>query len=425
MLKRIFSAAFFSVASRFFSTGTNLIIIFFISRFLDADSLGQYGIAFFFFQLFIVTSYFGLEVFLGKEVAHKREKPGSLSELFSETLSAAIYGTIISLFLMLVFVIFYHRMDFTLMVLALAAGILYGLERNLGGFLLGREKVHIDAFYMFLSLLVTVVLILIYRDSLNIPKIFLIRVFSLLIGVTGRVFAIAKDLPFVRLQKKIAHFREIKFFWFFTGFTFLERQADLFVLSLFIDEKILGGYFLSLRIYLTVNLLIEVVAQALTPFISRVFRGKEAVGFRTFFNYLFFTSLLVGIILGAGLFFTRDFIISLFNENLIPDSSSYLVILAFVVPFKVSIYMLGSILSSSRYQKARFYISLFTTLSFVISLIFLVESYSVFGAVYARAGLEVLTFFVSLIFVIRITKGYFYHEGHEEKLSGKIEEHEK
>ncbi|MCK5056756.1 MAG: oligosaccharide flippase family protein, partial [Candidatus Aminicenantes bacterium] len=366
MIKRIFSTSFFSVASRFFSTGTSLLIIFFISKFMDTKSLGRYGIAFFFFQLFIVTSYLGLEVFLGKEVAYRREEPGMLRKLFNETLIATLYGSLFSFVLMAFFFIFYRKIDSPLFTVILFAGILYGLERNLGGFLLGKEKVHIDTLYMFLSLLVTAALIFLFRNNLDIAKIFLIRVFSLSVGVTGRIFAIIKDnkrspaqrdfrergLPGRRKQRRFTHFREIKFFWFFTGFTFLERQADLFILSLFIDEKILGGYFLSLRIYLTVNLLIEVLAQALTPFISRVFRGKEAVDLKTFFKYLFLISLFTGILLGLLLYFTRDFIIALFNKNLIPSSSPYLAILAFVVPFKVGTYILGSIMSSSQYQKA-------------------------------------------------------------------------
>ncbi|MFC2155733.1 MATE family efflux transporter [Acidobacteriota bacterium] len=409
MLKRIFSTSFFSIVSRFFSTGTSLLIIFFISKFMDTKSLGRYGIAFFFFQLFIVTSYLGLEVFLGKEVSYRRGEPGMLRKLFNETLIATLFGSLLSFALMTMFYVFYRKIDLTLFTVVLFAGILYGLERNLGGFLLGKEKVHIDTFYMFLSLLLTAALILLYKDNLDITKIFLIRVFSLLAGVIGRFFALVKDNEDFSKQQdfpkwKFSRFKEIKFFWFFTIFTFLERQADIFMLSLFIDEQILGGYFLSLRIYLTVNLLIEVLAQALTPFISRVFRGKEAVDFKTFFKYLFIISLFTGIMLGLLLFFTRDLIIALFNKGLIPNSSSYLAILAFLVPFKVGSYILGSIMSSSQYQKARFYISLFTTLFFVISLTLFVNFYSALGAIYARAIFEVLVYLISLIFVYNFLK---------------------
>jgi len=360
----------------------------------------------------------GLEVFLGKEVAYRREEPGMLRKLFNETLIATLYGSLLSFALMVIFSIFYRKIDFPLFTAVLFAGILYGLERNLGGFLLGKEKVHIDTFYMLLSLFITAALILLFKDNLDITKIFLIRVFSLLIGVAGRFCAIVKgtkdslkqrnfpeqNLADVRKPWKFTRFREIKFFWFFTIFTFFERQADLFILSLFIDEKILGGYFLSLRIYLTVNLLIEVLAQALTPFISRVFRGKENIDFKTFFKYLFSISLFTGILLGLILYFSRDLIIGLFNKNLIPSSSPYLAILAFVVPFKVGSYILGSIMSSSQYQKARFYINLFTTLVFLISLILFVNFYSAFGAVYARALFEVLTYVISLIFVYNFLK---------------------
>jgi O-antigen/teichoic acid export membrane protein len=61
-------------------------------------------------------------------------------------------------------------------------------------------------------------------------------------------------------------------------------------------------------------------------------------------------------------------------------------------------------MSSSQYQKVRFYISQFTTLFFVVSLVILVKFYSAIGAVYARAAFEVVVYMISLIFVYAVMK---------------------
>ncbi|MCI0471809.1 MAG: hypothetical protein L0Y73_09135, partial [Candidatus Aminicenantes bacterium] len=329
MIKRIFTTSFYSVVARFFSTGTSLFIIFFISRFLNEQALGLYGIAFFFFQLFAVISYQGLDVFFGKEAAGKREDGGDLAKLGSEFLASILYGVVISLILFLVFHLFYHKIGFTLLFLSLLTGILYALERNLGGFLLGKERVAVDAFYMFISFITMAALLLVFRDNISLEKIFLLRIVSFAIGVLGRWWAVAKSIPLKKITWKLKYFGETRFYWFLVICVFAERHIDIFILSFFIAEAQLGGYFLSLSIYRTICLLIEVLAQAFTPFISRIFQGKENINFRRFVNYLFVGSLASGILLGLLLFLARDFIVMVFNKNLVVSCSSFLMILSF------------------------------------------------------------------------------------------------
>ncbi len=365
---------------------------------MDGKALGVYGIAFFFFQLFTVVSYKGLDVFFGKEVAHKRGKPDELSPLINEFLVSIVYGATISGLAMLGFSLFYHKINFTLLLLSLLTGILYALERNLGGFLLGKEKVAIDAFYMFLSFLFVLGGLLFFKQTITIEKIFLVRIGSFALGVFGRWFAVKANIPLAKITWKLKHFAEIRFYWLLVLCVFAERHIDIFILSFFIKEELLGGYFLSLSIYRTMSLGIEVVAQALTPFISRVFQGKEAISFRRFINILFVFSLLLGIIMGSVLLFTREWIVQLFNENLVASCSPFLKILAFAVPLKVVIYILGSIMSSTTYQKARFYINLVAVVLFIIALPVTIHYLSALGAVWTRAGFEVAVFAASCYF---------------------------
>jgi O-antigen/teichoic acid export membrane protein len=399
IVRRIFSATWFSVVSRSFSTGTNLFVIFYISKFLDGKSLGIYGIAFFFFQLFAVVSYMGLEVFLGKEVAHRRENPKDLSSLLNELLVSSLYGAGLTVCLMVLFSLFYHQISFNLLVLSLIVGILYGMERNLSGIFLGLERVSVDAFYMFLSFCLTIACLLIFKEGMTLERIFLIRIGAFVIGNLGRFRSIFQGLSLPGLSWRMLYFKETMFFWFQNICVFAEWHIDLFILSFVIDQTLLGGYFLALRIYWTINLLLEVLSRALSPFISRVFLGKEKVDFQKFLNYLFFFSLVLGVILGAFLFFSRDLIISIFNKNLVSSCSPFLMWLSFVVPFKVSVYILGSVMSSSRFQKERFYISLVISLGFFVLLPVLINSYSALGAIYARVIFDVCVFVAYFYFV--------------------------
>jgi O-antigen/teichoic acid export membrane protein len=144
----------------------------------------------------------------------------------------------------------------------------------------------------------------------------------------------------------------------------------------------------------------EVVCFALTPFISRVFHGKETINFKTFTEKLLIFSVMAGLAQGAILFFFRDLIITIFNENLVTTSSPYLKFLALVIPFRVVILALGAILSSSKYQKGRFLINLYTTIFYMISLTPLVHFYASTGAVYARMIAEVILFVSIFAYVL-------------------------
>ena len=405
MLKRILTTSFFSIISRFFSMGTNLFLIFFISRYLSLKELGEYSIVFFFFQMFIVMSYFGMEVYLGREVSLKRKDNSSLNKIFSEFLDTLIYGSVLAFIFMLICALCYGEISLILIVLSYLNGVLFGLERNLGAYLLGKERVYIDAKYNVFSFIIVVGLAIFFRNELNIVLIFSFRFISIFIGVFGRYFYIKKDITNINLAFKIKNFKEISSFWFLTILVFMERQIDILILSFFIGKELLGSYYLALRIFFTVNLLIEVISHSLTPFISRSFCGKEQIDFRKILNLIFVLILFSGIFLGSILFMLRDFLISIFNKEFISECSPYLALLAIAVPFKVGRNLLGSILSSSKHQNTRFKINLIATIIFILSLPVFVSLFFTTGAIISRLIIEILIFsayFYFVYFVIRV-----------------------
>ncbi len=384
--------------------GTNLFIILFISKFMKPENLGEYSIAFFFFQMFIVISYFGMEVYIGKEVSLKKNDSNGLEKIFSELLSTFFYGILLAFLVMGIFALFYEKIGFMLILLSFIAGILFGLERNLGAFLLGKEKVHIDSIYNIISFIITISLVLILKKELSIILIFIIRSFSLLIGISGRLVYIVKDLSNIKFNFVIKNFKEISFFWFMAILVFFERQIDIFILSFFVGKELLGSYYLALRIFFTVNLFIEVISHSLTPFISRSFKGKETILFRNFLNKIFITILFAGLFFGSFLYIFKDLLVSIFNKEFILECSPYLAVLALAVPFKVGRNMLGSVMSSSKFQYVRFKINLFSTIIFIVSLPFFIYTFFTIGAIISRLIIEIIIFSLYFYFVFFIIR---------------------
>lgn len=401
MIKRIFKTSVFSIASRFFITSTNLSIIYFITKNLNERELGIYGIAFFFFQFFSSFSSMGMHIYIGKEVASLRENNKQIINIFKEFLKASLYGILSSAILIIISLIFYKKLSIELLIISFIAGFLLGFEKNLGGFLLGKELMGREAIINSVEFIIVFLsLFFIFKSIfISVISIFILRIIALLFGIVLRIISLRDMISFKLSNLKFKVFKEVKFYWFSTISYLFFRQVDVFILSFYFSKSIIGEYFLSIRIFLAIGILSEVVSLALTPFISRVFNNKEKISLSRFRNIIFSLSLIIGVLLGFLLFVLKDFFISIFNKSMIENCSPYLSILAIAIPFRFSIYILGAFMSSSKYQNIRLYINIAGSIIFVISVLVLIIPFSVMGAIYSKILTEVFLFISYFYFV--------------------------
>ena len=401
MIKRIFKTSVFSIASRFFITSTNLSIIYFITKNLNERELGIYGIAFFFFQFFSSFSSMGMHIYIGKEVASLRENNNEIVNIFKEFVRASFYGILSSLILILISLIFYNKLSVELLIISFVAGFLLGFEKNLGGFLLGKELMGREAIINSVEFIIVFLsLFFVFKPIfISVISIFILRIIALLFGIILRIITLRDMISFKLSNLKFKVFKEVKFYWFSTISYLFFRQVDVFILSFYFSKSIIGEYFLSIRIFLAIGILSEVISLALTPFISRVFNNKEKISLSKFRNIIFFSSLIIGVLLGFLLFVLKDFFISIFNKTMIENCSPYLSILSIAIPFRFSIYILGAFMSSSKYQNVRLYINIAGSILFVVSVLVLIIPFSVNGAIYSKILTEVFLFISYFYFV--------------------------
>lgn len=406
MLKRIFSTASYSFLSRFLITASNLFFIYFISKNLGADDLGIYGIIFFFYQLFASISSMNLYQFFGKEIAGVNEDRKKGKIFFDEFFSVTVIGIFIALFFLLLIVLFYSKVAVLLLVLVFPAGILLGIERNLSGILLGIEKMKFEFYSNLISFLIIIVSVLINGDLfLSIANLLLLKIISQFFAVVIKLFPL-RDLISLKLPVlKLKFFREGKFFWFSGLSNLLLRQADIFILSFFIGKSLLGSYFLAIRIYYFFGLIAEIFSFALTPFISRTFLGKEDRGFKEFNIKLIKLFSVFAILSSLVLYFGRDLIVNVFSGDQ-GNTSAYLTVFSVLVFFKFMSYLTGNILTSTKFQNIRFYISSTSSLILIVLNLILVPFLSVNGAIIARSVAEILLFFAFGFSVFRMFRDY-------------------
>ena len=407
MFKRIIKTSFFSIASRGFLTLTNLIILYSISRGLGEEKLGVYSITAFFYYLFAFLTSFELTTYFGKEVAHRRDSTKEIKKLFGEMATTFLVGLGLSLLVLLSLLIFYKKIDASLLIISTISGIIFGFEKNLSGVLLGKERMHFELISQVIAFGMVAIPVFLYVDHLDIAGVYFLRIAAsvVCIGLRSYFTRIVTYLERKKVSLKHYSWKEISFFSA-SGFSFfVQHHIDLFILSFLISKELEGAYFLALRIFLAFNLLAEMIAFALTPYISRSYRGKDSHRFDRFYTRMFYIQVGLGVGASIILFFTRDFLVALFShENGSELASDFLFYFSFLIFFRFVSYYTGSVLTSTRYQNIRFYILITSAVLLILLEILLGKLFSVYGIIYSRFVVEVFIFIAYLAAVTKIRK---------------------
>ncbi|MCK4889972.1 MAG: oligosaccharide flippase family protein [Candidatus Aminicenantes bacterium] len=407
MIKRVLSTSFHSIISRFFITATNLLIVFFVSKNLGKVQLGTYGIVFFFFIFFATTSSMSLYLFFGKEIARYDKKTREEFNIMSEFVSVSLFGILLTIILPVSFSLFYNKIDISLLILSSVAGYFHGVERNLGGVLLGRERMHLESFSTFTSFLFVVAPMVMFGDYFHsIKMIFILRIFAFLITILVKLWFLRDHFGNLRLTIKLKFFKELKYYWFAGLSSVVLREIDILILSFFVDKSLLGAYFLAIRIYYAFGVLAEVVSSGLTPFISRFYLEKENGGFKKFNKYMLVIFMFFALVFSVSLLLSRNLIVAAFSPEFLHDTGKYLFYFSFILIFRFFSFSTGIILTSADAQKTRFNI-MFTASIIMIALdIILGSQLQVTGMIISRAVTEIFIFFIFGYYVNKIISRY-------------------
>ncbi|MCK5003467.1 MAG: oligosaccharide flippase family protein [Candidatus Aminicenantes bacterium] len=407
MIKRVLSTSFHSIISRFFVTATNLFIVFFVSKNLGIIQLGSYGIVFFFFIFFATTSSMSLYLFFGKEIARYDKKTIEELNIMSEFVSVSLLGILLTIILPILFSLLYNKIDIYLLILSSVAGYFHGVERNLGGILLGKERMHLESFGSFISFVFVVIPMVMFGDYFHsIEMIFILRIFAFLIAILIKLWFLRDHFINLRLSFKLKFFKESKYYWFVGLSTVVLREIDILILSFFVDKSLLGAYFLALRIYYAFGILAEVVSSGLTPFISRFYVERESGGFNKFNKYMLVVFMFFAFVFSVSLLLSRNLIVTVFSVEFLSDAGKYLFYLSFILFFRFFSFSTGIILTSADAQRIRFNIMFIASTMLIFLDIVLGSIFKIAGVIISRAIIELFVFFVFGYFVNKIISKY-------------------
>lgn len=391
-------------------TLTNLIIVFAVSRYLGEEKLGIYSISAFFYYLFSFLTSFELTTYLGMEVAHRRDRIEELKRLVGEAVFTFIIGLAAGVVILTCVLLFYKLIDAPVLLISALSGIVFGVEKNLSGILLGKEKMQYEFAAQLVAFGMVAVPAFLAVRQLDIFGIYVLRIGASLVTILLRahftkIKTFIEKQAFSFKQAKTYNWKEIKFFSFSGFSTFAQHHIDLIILSLLITKELLGTYFLALRIYLSFCLLAEMTAFALIPYISRVYQEKEKGRFksvRNFYSMILGAAVLLGVAASVTLFLTRDVLISFFSKGDPEVASGFLFYFSFLLFFRFVSYYTGSLLTSTGHQNIRFYILVSSALLLIGLDVILGTFLSVPGVIIARAVMELGIFIAYIVAFVKI-----------------------
>jgi O-antigen/teichoic acid export membrane protein len=387
--------------------------MFSVSRELGESKLGVYSISAFIYYLFSFLTSFELTTYFGKEVAHLRDRIEELKKLIGELVTTFIIGLFAGGILLGLLILFYNQLPGDILLIAALSGVIFGVEKNLAGVLLGREKMQFEFISQVVAFSMVAIPVLFLVNDLDITGIYWLRIVASIVTIGMRSY-------FTRINRlwkpkefklKFYNIKEIAFFSA-SGFSyFVQHHFDLFVLSFLIPKEIEGAYFLALRIYLSFCMLAEMTSFALTPYISRIYRNIEGdtegqqADFQTFYKRI----LTVGLVLGASasilLFFSRNLLISIFSKtNNTEMAADFLYYFSFFLFFRFVSYYTGNVLTSTKFQNIRFYILISSALLMIGLEWILGILYSVQGIIYTRGVVELSIFIAYFVAIPKIKR---------------------
>jgi len=398
VLKRLAATSVFVTISRMITTGTNLAVIFIVSRNLGTTNLGVYSICFALMYLTYTLTSFNLEVFLGKEMAIARGNRQRMADLAGTTIAGMAAGTLAALTVMGISRLIYTDVPTPLLILATLCGFLLGLDMNLNGLLLGQERAHVETGTNLGASLVLLLPLALWPGKTGLTGIFWLRAAGLATAIAFKMAILRPAFINPSLRSPGRIFREIRYYWFDHVAGYFLRQADILLLALFVDLDELGVYFLALRIFLAAGIIGEVSARALVPFFSRTYHGMETLSMGRLLRRMLAASLGVGVLLGLSLALFGGWAISLFKPA-IDSGEIWLRWLSLAVPLRLGRFILSAFLSSSRYQKQLFMVHLVSAAILIVLTLTLGVTFLSAGVLTARLFSELFGFLFCLAVV--------------------------
>jgi O-antigen/teichoic acid export membrane protein len=380
------------------SLASSMVFSVIAARSLGELHYGMYAFVIVLTSYFLVTSEYGLENLIVRDIADAKERS---DDYLSSSIVIKILTSVVSLLLMILTLFLMHRKDILLVSLWAGAGMVPAVFYvSVDAIFRAHEKMHyiaiIDIVYAVLRAALGIVVVLGTRDLVTLFQAFffveLLRFVLAVIIYNSRVgkFRMRLNLP---LSTKLLTSGFSMAYWRLLGA--LYGQVDILILSIMLGDIAVGWFKASRNITDMISVGSMIVINVLMP-VMTVIHSKSPENFRKAYTAVF-KYILVGMV-------PIMVIVTAYAEKIIlllygPQYQNSILILKYIIWASVIHFLLALIGTTmiiiNRFKLAA-RLSLFTVGLRILITVYLIDYYGYIGVCYAAIAIGIISLLIHI-----------------------------
>jgi O-antigen/teichoic acid export membrane protein len=398
---------FYSLITTLSRLVSGFILLFVLSRYLSLEDFGLFTFSLVVSSLLVLLVEYGYNIKLSKDTAHNSSK---ISELTTNSL--IVKFSLISVVLFILFILYlneiYNIKEFQIIAIMTVATILNSFANH---FLIpyrSIDKFNIEAKYVFFNNIM--IFVLVSFVAIKTQDIFLIVLVFLLVKMLYLIFTtrlFQKDFGFT--FEKFSLIKEYKKslpYAVHVAVGAMYLNVDTIILKEYVPLEEIGVYQAGLKALGAATILMGVLNNVLLPKFTQYARTDSVVFAKMVFKFNVI-SMLTGLVIAS--------IVNVFSESLVllVYGEKFIELVPYVWLFSIIIFLryfglvYGVLLTVSNRQKIRTYTVIFTLFFILISDLFVVPGYKIFGALVVLIIAHIILNMIYMLFTYKEYKTIF------------------
>lgn len=367
------------------SMAATIVFSIFAARYLGDMNYGTYAFIVVLTSYFMVTSEYGLENLIVRDVADKKERS---NDYLTSTIAIKIFTALLSLVLLIVTLLILKRQDIITITIWAGLGIVpFVLYMSFDAAFRAHEEMQyitiIESFYAIIRSLSGIWIVTQTADLTDLFKAFLIVEILRLILAFFFYSRKLSRIHFTVNVNLVKHLLKSGFsmaYWKLLGI--LYAKVDMLILSIMLGDVAVGWFKVARNITDIISIGSMIVMNVLMPVLTVIFsRSKENFrdAYVTVFKYIIIVMLPLAVLIAS---YSDTIILSLYGEQY-ENSVRILQLLIFAAIANFILSLIGTTIIIIDKFKIAAKISIFTVIIRVIACVYLINYYGYLGACYA------------------------------------------
>ncbi len=344
-----------------------LITFPYISRVLQVEAIGRYNFASSIVNYFVLIAGFGISTYALREGTKSRNNRDEISTFCSEIFLMNIISSVISLIMLSIITIFVDKLNgYAILIGILASQILFTLYGRSWIYSIYEDFGFTTVVQLAFNVVTTVLLFVLVKTPSDIYKYAGIYVASsvgsnIIYGVRSRKYI---DLKRVGLCDLTKHIKPLIVIFGTSIATNIYVNSDITILGWLVDDRGVGLYSSSVKIY---NLIKQVMVAVITVTVPRLSMLVGKAEFKTLFKKIFGILITLSLPACIGLIVTSKDIITIIAGLEYIDATISLQILSVALVFALVACLLGTSVLLPYKKEKKFFMS--TLISAIVNIV--------------------------------------------------------